>query len=77
MEKLAVLPDKRHNGCGRMLMDFACEIIREKNGNLISIGIINENTVLKNWYIKYGFKEKEVKRFPHLPFEVCFMEKEI
>jgi len=60
-----------------MLMDFACEKISERNGKLISIGIINENSVLKNWYIKYGFIEKGLKRFDHLPFEVCFMEKEI
>ncbi len=77
IEKLAVLPDKRHHGYGKMLMDFACENIHEKNGKLISIGIINENTLLKNWYIKYGFIEKGLKRFDHLPFEVCFMEKEI
>jgi diamine N-acetyltransferase len=77
IEKVAVLPEKRHNGYGKMLMDFACDNIRQNNGKLISIGIINENSVLKSWYTDYGFVEKGVKRFDHLPFEVCFMEKEI
>jgi diamine N-acetyltransferase len=77
IEKLAVLPDKRHFGYGKMLLDFACDRIYEMNGRLISIGIINENSILKNWYNKYGFNEKKLKRFDHLPFEVCFMEKEI
>lgn len=77
IEKLSVLPDKRNNGYGKMLMDFACDKIREKGGKIISIGIINENAILRNWYKKYGFNEKGLKRFAHLPFEVCFMEKEI
>lgn len=77
IEKLAVLPDKRHRGYGKMLMDFAYDTIHEKNGNIISIGIINENAILKNWYKKEGFNEKGLKRFDHLPFEVCFMEKRI
>lgn len=77
IEKVAVLPEKRHNGYGKMLMDFACATIKQHNGKLISIGIINESSVLKNWYTEYGFVEKGLKRFDHLPFEVCFMEKEL
>lgn len=77
IEKLSVLPEKRHNGYGKMLMDIACEKILQNDGKLISIGIINENIILKNWYLRYGFNEKALKRFEHLPFEVCFMEKEI
>ena len=33
--------------------------------------------LLKNWYMSYGFRETGTKAFPHLPFTVCFMEKEI
>jgi diamine N-acetyltransferase len=77
IEKVAVLPEKRHNGHGKMLMDFACEKIHKNDGKLISIGIINENIVLKKWYTDYGFVQKGLKRFDHLPFEVCFMEKEL
>lgn len=77
IEKLAVIPENRHNGYGKMLMDFACEKIHQNDGKLISIGIINENIVLKKWYKDYGFVQKGLKRFDHLPFEVCFMEIEI
>jgi len=77
MEKLAVIPGCRHKGYGRRLMDFAADYIGAKGGNKISIGVINENQVLKKWYIDYGFKEIGIKKFSHLPFEVCFMEKEI
>lgn len=43
----------------------------------LSIGIINENKVLKQWYSSFGFNETGFKKFPHLPFTVCFMEKKI
>ena len=75
IEKLAVLPDCRHLGIGRQLVDFASNRIEKLGGKCISIGLINSNTVLKNWYGKQGYVECSVKTFEHLPFEVCIMEK--
>lgn len=77
MERLAVLPEYRHGGIGRKLMDTVFDYVRENGGKKVSIGIINENTKLKNWYLQYGFVETAVKHFEHLPFEVCFMEKTV
>ena len=75
LEKLAVLPDARYRNIGRHLMDFSFEFVKRANGKAVSIGIIDENTRLKKWYIDYGFRETEIKRFPHLPFTVCMLEK--
>jgi Acetyltransferases len=77
MERLAILPAYRHRGYGKMVLDFAVSYVREKRGKKISIGIINENEVLKNWYMSYGFMETGTKVFQHLPFTVCFMEKSV
>lgn len=77
MEKLAVLPEYRHRGFGKQLMDFVFAYVRREGGKKVSIGIINENTVLKNWYRDYGFVETGTRRFEHLPFLVCFMEKNV
>jgi ribosomal protein S18 acetylase RimI-like enzyme len=77
IERVAVLPEHRHNGFGKKLMDFALETIKERNGRKISIGIIDENTVLKEWYQQQGFSPVAVKRFPHLPFTVAFLEKKL
>ena len=74
IEKLAVLPSHRHKGYGKKLLDRAVDEIKKRNGRCISIGIINENSILKNWYISYGFIEKDIKKFNHLPFTVCFLE---
>jgi hypothetical protein len=40
---------------------------------MVSIGIIADHTILKNWYLKLGFIEGKTKSFDHLPFDVTFM----
>lgn len=75
MEKLAVLPPFRHNGYGKRIIEFVVDHVRLNCGEKISIGVINDNTVLKEWYKNSGFVETGVRKFKHLPFEVCFMEK--
>ncbi len=73
LEKLAVLPEYRHKGCGEALVRYAVEYVRKMGGKAISIGIIYENKRLLEWYAKLGFIETGTKSFAHLPFSVCFM----
>jgi AhpD family alkylhydroperoxidase len=77
LEKLSVIPDFRHYGYGRKIMDYIFDYTKKMGGKIISIGIINEHTILKKWYSDYGFKETLIKEFPHLPFKVCFMERSV
>jgi diamine N-acetyltransferase len=77
IERLAVLPGERHKGYGKKLLDHAVRMIKEHDGKHADIGIINAHTVLKQWYINYGFKEIGTKNFKHLPFEVCFLSMDI
>lgn len=74
LEKLGVLPEHRHNGYGKKLIQFAARKVCEFDGNKISIGIIEQNTQLKNWYAANGFIHTGIKVFGHLPFTVRFME---
>lgn len=74
LEKLAVCPTFRHCGYGRALVDFARGFAGRAGGERVSIAIINENTCLKDWYVRYGFTETGQKHFDHLPFTVCFLE---
>lgn len=76
MERLAVLPEYRHKGYGEQLVSFVIDLVKNHYGDRISIGIINENRKLKEWYKKLGFIETGIKVFDHLPFEVCFMERQ-
>ena len=48
LEKLAVLPEFRDKGYGEKLVAFLFNYVKKNKGEKISIGIIDENTVLKN-----------------------------
>jgi ribosomal protein S18 acetylase RimI-like enzyme len=75
--KLAVLPRCRHNGYGALLLNWAQSTAREREARKITIGIIEENTVLKSWYLAHGFVHTGTDVFPHLPFTVGYMELEL
>ncbi len=77
LNNLCVLPEHRHMGYGKQLLEFTCDKVRELGGKKITIGIIEENTLLRDWYSQNGFVHTGTMTFPHLPFTVGFMEKEI
>jgi ribosomal protein S18 acetylase RimI-like enzyme len=77
MERLAVLSEFRHAGLGKQLMDFVFDYVKKEKGLKVSIGIINENAILKKWYQDYGFVETALKYYSHLPFTVCLMERDV
>lgn len=78
LNNLAVLPEYRYLGIGEELVDYAITYSKNILGaNKIKIGIVEENTILKEWYEKIGFVHTGTKKFEHLPFTVGFMEIEI
>lgn len=74
LEKLAVLPGSRHCGYGKMLLGYAKDKAKELGGNKLLIAIIEENTVLRQWYLDNGCIHTGTRVFPHLPFTVGFLE---
>ena len=77
IERLAVAPDRRHRGYGGQLLSFATERILERGGTTASIGLMDNNEILKKWYCSKGFVERERRRVEHLPFRVCFVSIEV
>lgn len=77
LQKLVVLPEYRHRGIGKQLLDYTKELVCTWGGKRISISIIEENQILKAWYIAYGFIPTRVHKFEHLPFVVGFLELEV
>lgn len=78
LNNLAVLPEYRHLGIGKELVDYAITYSKNILGaNKIKIGIVEENTILKEWYEKIGFVHTGTQKFELLPFTVGFMEIEI
>ena len=74
LHNLAVLLEYRHRGFGKQLLDFVKDTVKSQGGHVIKIGIIEESTVLKNWYTANGFVPTEVKKFDHLPFTSGYLE---
>ncbi|MFT3952819.1 MAG: GNAT family N-acetyltransferase [Oscillospiraceae bacterium] len=71
---LGVVPEFRHGGFGAAAVEFAKVHARRLGYKALRIGIIAENSVLKDWYARAGFAETRSQRFPQLPFTVCIME---
>lgn len=74
MNDVSVLPEYRHYGYGKKLLDFCKAKVREFSGNKITIGIVEENTVLKEWYNSNRFVHTGTKMYDGLPFTVGHME---
>lgn len=74
LERLAVLPENRNKGFGRMLVEHIFHEAWSMGCQNIRIGIISKQSELKKWYSKIGFKKGITKTFDHLPFEVTFMD---
>ncbi|MDP4145470.1 MAG: GNAT family N-acetyltransferase [Bacillota bacterium] len=74
LENVAVLPEYRHKGYGKEMIFFAMSKAREMGSNKMVIGIIEENTKLKDWYSNIGFIHIGARKYNNLPFNVGFME---
>ena len=74
LNNLAVLPEMRHFGLGKALIDFCKEKTRALGGMKITLSIVEENTRLKNFYTENGFVHVGTKKFDHLPFTAGYME---
>ena len=74
LNNLAVLVEYRHKGYGREMIIFAMDKVREMGRNKMTIGLIEENTKLRNWYSGLGFIHAGTRKYKHLPFTVGFMK---
>jgi ribosomal protein S18 acetylase RimI-like enzyme len=79
IERLAALPDYRHLGIGKKLMNFVENKIMESGGKTAEIHVVDINIILVEWYKKLGYKEIRVDNLvdgaKELPFNSCVMNK--
>ena len=73
LERLSVLPHQHKRGFGKALVARALSEARGLGCRRVGIGVIADQTELKDWYRRLGFVETENREFPHLPFLVTFM----
>jgi N-acetylglutamate synthase-like GNAT family acetyltransferase len=75
--RLAVLPEHRGRGYGKMLVHHIFDRSRVFGARQVEIAMISKDTKLKKWYKKLGFIQKGTKKYDHLPFIVAFMYREL
>ena len=74
MKRLAVLPEYRHGGSGKALVNAVIAYVRKLGETKLYIGTVYDETVLINWYLSQGFKLTQTFKVPDLVFTVAFME---
>ncbi len=77
LNNLAVLPEYRHKGIGKDLLEDCFAKVQEIGRTKVKIGIVEENTVLRCWYEHYGFVHTGTEKFDFFPFTCGYMEKEL
>jgi len=77
LERLAVAPPFRHRGYGAALLERSCALAAADGATMVSVGIIDANTVLKRWYERHGFSVTATRDFEHLPFTVCYLQRAV
>ena len=77
LNNLCVIPEYRHKGIGEKLLKNAYKVAQELDCNIINIGIVEENKVLRKWYESFGFIHVGTHKFDFFPFTCGYMEKRI
>ena len=71
---LAVLPEYRHQGIGEKLLKHAMDTAREHHCRVMNLGIVEENTVLRQWYERNGAVHTGTEKYDFFPFTCGYME---
>ena len=71
---LAVLPEYRHLGIGGRLLKHAVRTAEAHHCTVMNLGIVEENTVLRAWYERYGAVHTGTEKFDFFPFTCGYMK---
>lgn len=70
---LSVLPEFRHRGIGTALLKHSVMTARKHHCKVMRLSIVEENSVLRNWYEQHGAVHTGTKKFDFLPFTSGYM----
>ena len=71
---LSVLPEYRHKGIGGRLLAHAMERAKEQDCCVMEFSIVEENTVLRNWYESSGAVHTGTEKYDFFPFTCGYMK---
>ncbi len=70
---LSVLPEYRHQGIGTALLKHSIRTARKQNCQVMRLSIVEENSVLRNWYEQNGAVHTGTEKFDFFPFTCGYM----
>ena len=74
---LSVLPEYRHHGIGAELLRHAIGIAREHQCRIMRLSIVEENTVLRQWYERNGAVHTGTEKYDFFPFTCGYMKSQL
>lgn len=74
INNLCVSAEYRHKEIGEDLLQFAILRAKNKQADKLTLSIVEENTVLKEWYSSFGFIHTHTKKYDFFPFTCGYME---
>ena len=77
LSNLAVLPEFRHKGIGKKLLEHSFNVARDNGCNIMNIGIVEENQRLRKWYESNGAIHVGTQKFDFFPFTCGYMKREV
>jgi ribosomal protein S18 acetylase RimI-like enzyme len=77
IERLAVLPEYRHLGIGKKLMEYTESKIKAEDGSVAEIHVVDLNDTLVEWYKKLAYKQIRIDVLTNMPFNSCVMIKNL
>ena len=77
LNNLAVLPEYRHKGIGRKLLEHSFSLARSNGCKVMNIGIVEENKKLRKWYEDNGAVHLGTHKFEFFPFTCGYLKKEL
>lgn len=77
LNNLAVLPEHRHRGIGKRLLEHSFAVARKHGCGFMNIGIVEENKKLRKWYEENGFRHLRTEKYDFFPFTCGYMKKEL
>lgn len=69
-----VLPEYRHKDVGKSMLNYAISVALDYNMRKIKLSIVEENTMLAEWYSSFGFIHTHTVKYDFFPFSCGYME---
>ena len=74
LDDIIIIPEHRHKGYGTELLIFCKQKAKKLGATKVTLGMIDDNKILRKWYEDNGFCNIGYKKYDGAPFTVGNME---